>query len=70
MMGYGVRYVPDSSYIIGDSEYGFDLCRVDMLSPLADVLSDVQRAILADGIMRMVVATFQLHQREDAEVSK
>jgi len=41
-MAYTCRYISDDSYIIGDKDYGHELCRVDIREGLMECLTEDQ----------------------------
>lgn len=38
-MTYNARWITHGSYIIGDAEYGFELCRLNLYDNLIDLLT-------------------------------
>lgn len=55
-MMYSERWISDGSYIIGDEEYGYDLCRVNFYKNLQEELSPEQQDILARDIAGVVIS--------------
>lgn len=51
---YTPKHIIDDNYIIGDHEYGYDLCRVNFYSDLTDILSSDEVENLIQEIASLV----------------
>lgn len=63
-MAYSASWIPDSTYIIGDSEYGYDLCRVEFYRNLREILSSKQQDELADDMVKLIIKAIERAETE------
>ena len=47
---YVARWIDDGTYIIGNDEYGYDLCRIEFFAELRNRLSPKQRGAIINHI--------------------
>jgi hypothetical protein len=53
-MTYTAQWMPNNSYIIGDREYGYELCCIKLYENLINLLTDYEIDALIETIVDIV----------------